>query len=310
MKIINKVKDINDLKIYEDQDLTKFSTMRLKSVGDLYVVSTVEALSSLLKVFTKNNLSYNILGWGANQLLPEKINNPVIKLDFKFDKNYLSIARNEYVLPASVSLAVLSSHATKNGISGWEVFTGIPASLGGAIFMNAGTNLGEIGELVKSVKIMTKSGDIREHVIEESDFSYRKNNFLREGEILIEATLTHKGIDPSITEKIKSYLALRNKTQPLKEFTCGCIFKNYVSNENLKSKIGMKTCRAGQAIDIIGLKGFKTNSLRVSPKHANFMENFGNSSVEDVNELITKVNKVLEWQFGIKFETEVKIPKG
>lgn len=307
MKIINEIKKISDLDIFENHDLKKFSTMRLESKGDLIVVKSIQALSSLLKLLDTHRQDFHILGWGANQLLAKEFKVPVLKLDFDFDKSYLSEIRDEYVLPASVSIPVLSSHATKFGLKGWEVFTGVPASLGGAIFMNAGTNLGEIGDLVKSVKIMTKSGDIKDRKIQKADFSYRKNNFLNENEIIVEATLIHNGIDESIKNKIKEYLALRNKTQPLKEFTCGCIFKNYYDES--KSKLGMKTCRAGQAIDIIGLKGFQINSLRVSPKHANFMENLGDSNIEDVSKMINKVKKVLNWQFGVDFETEVKIPK-
>ena len=307
LKIINDIKKISGLEIFENQDLKKFSTMRLESKGNLVVVKTIKALSDLLKLLNKENQKFHILGWGANQLLAKEFSVPVIKLEFGFDKSYLSQVRDEYILPASVSIPVLSSHATKFGLKGWEVFTGVPASLGGAIFMNAGTNLGEIGDLVKLVKIMTNSGDIKERVIQKGDFSYRKNNFLKENEIIVEATLVHHGVDESIKNKIKDYLALRNKTQPLKEFTCGCIFKNYYDES--KTKLGMKTCRAGQAIDIIGLKGFQINSLRVSPKHANFMENLGDSNIEDVSKMINKVKKVLNWQFGVDFETEVKIPK-
>jgi UDP-N-acetylmuramate dehydrogenase len=93
---------------------------------------------------------------------------------------------------------------------------------------------------------------------------------------------------------------MRNRTQPLKEWTCGCIFKN---NQNLLSGV---TCRAGLFIDIMGLKGFTYKNLRISPKHANFMENSGESSYEDVLMMINVLQKELKLQTGVTFETEVE----
>ena len=93
---------------------------------------------------------------------------------------------------------------------------------------------------------------------------------------------------------------MRNRTQPLKEWTCGCIFKNH---QNLGSGV---TCRAGLFIDIIGLKGLTIKNLQISPKHANFMENHGESSYEDVIAMITVLQKELKLQTGVSFETEVE----
>ena len=142
-----------------NKDLTKYSTMKLKSFGDLITIKSESALKTILPLLKKQNIEYRVLGWGANLLLPEKSSVPYIQLDFSFDKKILENAQDEYILPASISLAVLTSHAAKFGLKGWEVFTGIPASLGGAIFMNAGTNLGEIGSVIKEVKIITSSGE-------------------------------------------------------------------------------------------------------------------------------------------------------
>src|SRR5690606_35634915 len=110
--------------------------------------------------------------------------------------------------------------------------------------------------------------------------------------------LKHFGVDAQLRDIIKNYLDLRNKTQPMSEKTCGCVFKN--------SK-GLVTCRAGMFIDILGLKGLTYNGIRVSTKHANFMENFGNANYDDVIALIKIVKNELKLQYGVEFETEVKI---
>lgn len=289
-----------DVTVEIDKDLKKFSTMRLDARGDLITVKSVEGLKVALKALTQNKIEYRVLGWGANVLLPAAADKPYIQLDFEFDRSIFDAAREEYILPGSVSLATLTSHANKFGLKGWEVFTGIPASLGGAIFMNAGTNLGEIGSVIKEVKLITKNGEEKSVIIDKSSFTYRHNHFVEDGDVIYQARLIHFGTDEAISKKIKEYLDMRNRTQPLKEWTCGCIFKNHhdVSRD--------VTCRAGLFIDIMGLKGLSIKNLQISPKHANFMENRGESSYEDVMEMITVLQKELKLQFGVSFETEVE----
>jgi UDP-N-acetylmuramate dehydrogenase len=276
------------------KDLTKFSTMRLVAFGDLITVKSITALKETLKVLLQNNIKYRTLGWGANVLLPKLSDIPYIQLDFEYDKSQLDLPQKEYLLPASISLATLTAHANKFGLKGWEVFTGIPASLGGAIFMNAGTNLGEIGDIIREVRLVNKLGEEKLIKIDKDSFSYRKNNFIQDGDIVVEARLIHYGIDQAISKKIRDYLEIRNRTQPLKEWTCGCVFKNH------------ETCLAGKSVDIMGLKGFTYKNLQVSLKHANFMENKGESSSEDVIEMITILKAELKLQYGISFETEVE----
>lgn len=284
----------------ENKDLKKYSTMRLNAAGDLITVQTIEALKKTLKLLSQNKIEYRVLGWGANVLLPVHSEVPYIQLDFAYNKTILDSPKDEYLLPASVSLATLTSHANKFGLKGWEVFTGIPASLGGAIFMNAGTNLGEIGSLVTEVKLITAEGEEKIVKIDSHSFSYRHNHFVQKGDVIVEARLKHFGQDPAISKKIKEYLDMRTRTQPLKEWTCGCIFKNYQDNtRNL-------TCRSGQFIDMAGLKGLTYKNLQVSPKHANFMENKGDSNYEDVMTLIGILQKELLLQYGVKFSPEVE----
>jgi len=289
-----------DVQIEIDKDLKKFSTMRLDARGDLITIKSVDGLKAALKALTKNNTEYRALGWGANVLLPVKASLPYIQLDFEFDRSVFESPKDEYILPGSVSLATLTSHANKFGLKGWEVFTGIPASLGGAIFMNAGTNLGEIGSIIKEVKLITKNGEEKSVIIDKNSFSYRHNHFVDSGDIIYEARLIHFGLDEAISKKIREYLDMRNRTQPLKEWTCGCIFKNH--HDRLRDV----TCRAGLFIDIMGLKGLTIKNLKISPKHANFMENSGESSYEDVMQMITVLQKELKLQFGVSFETEVE----
>ncbi len=293
----NLIKDIPGLNLKENCDLTNFSTLRLKSMGDIIFVSSKKSLQFLLLKLKKHDIPYRILGWGANQILPERGRSVFIKLKFPFDKeNYLSKMRDEYDLPASVSLNTLSSHAIIYGIKGWEVFTGIPASLGGAIYMNAGTELGEIREVLKTVTIIDSGGKEKVITIDYNSFSYRKNHFVKKGDVIVSAKLIHQGYSESISKKIRQYLKKRGRTQPLNKFTCGCVFKN-----------ASQSCRAGKYIDIIGFKGLCFKNIMVSKKHANFFENRGISTAEDVKRFINYIKYEIELNFGIKFETEVQI---
>lgn len=289
-----------DVVLEENKDLKKFSTLRLNAVGDLITLKSIEAVKKTVKILKANNIEYRVLGWGANMLLPERSEIPYLQLDFEFDKSLLESPRDEYLLPASVSLATLTSHANKFGLKGWEVFTGIPASLGGALFMNAGTNLGEIGTLVTEVKLVTAEGEEKLIKIDKNSFSYRHNNFVNKGDVIVEARLKHFGLDPAISKKIREYLEMRTRTQPLKEWTCGCTFKNY---QDLDRDV---TCRAGQFIDIMGLKGFTYKNLQVSPKHANFVENKGDSTYEDFLSMIGILQKEMKLQYGVSFSPEVE----
>ena len=295
-----KLNQIEGVEVEIGKDLTKFSTMHLTATGNLITVKNKEALKIVTKTLTLDHQKYRILGWGANILLPMTSFIPYLQLDFEFDRLLFNFPQNEYLLPASVTLATLTSHANKFGLKGWEVFTGIPATLGGAIFMNAGTNLGEIGSIVKEVNLITKHGKEKLIKIDQNSFKYRHNNFVEDGDVIYQVRLIHFGIDEAISKKIKDYLEMRTRTQPLKEWTCGCIFKNF---QDLDAGV---TCRAGLFIDIIGLKNLSYKNLQISPKHANFMENRGESSYEDVVTLIAILKKELKLQTGVSFETEVE----
>ena len=276
-------------------DLTSFSTFRLKSQGDLVIVQNEKALKTLLKVLGTHKRTWRMLGWGANQVLSPLETDILIQLDFTHDLEVLVQARDEYELPASVGLNVLTAHAIKFGTKGWEALTGIPASLGGAIYMNAGTALGEIGALVKTVRIMNAQGEVREEVMAPSSFSYRKNHFVRPGDVILSAVLTHGGLDVALPDKIRKYQEYRRQTQPLATKNCGCVFKN-----------AAPTRQAGRLIDLTGLKGLSVGALRVSHKHANFMENAGGSSSEDFSELTRLINQQMKLHWGVTFELEVK----
>jgi UDP-N-acetylmuramate dehydrogenase len=193
---------------------------------------------------------------------------------------------------------VLTSAAMRHNIADWEVFTGIPGTLGGSVFMNAGTNLGEIGNLIKRVWIVTRNGNHLEKKLSQDDFSYRGSKFLAEGEIIWQVEITSHNTKERQREVISKYLQKRRSQQPLDQATCGCTFKNYTKGN---------TCRAGLFIDIMGLSGFGMNGLKVSNQHANFIEHHGGANVEEFFFLVDQIKEELLLNYGISFEEEFQV---
>ena len=297
MNLNEKLRALEDVEYLEQENLTSYTTFRLSSVGDLLKVKTLGALQKLLPILKAEKTPYLVVGWGANQILPTVCTEKIIHLEFPINLSSLDELHEEYVLPASIGLNHLTGHAVKFGLKGWEVFTGIPASLGGAIYMNAGTNLGEIGRLIKRVQIVTPDGELREERITEKSFSYRKNHFVKAGEVIVGAVMVPLGLDESIPQKIRDYLEYRKKTQPLATKNCGCVFKN-----------PLKELPAGKLIDLLQLKGVAVGDLRVSPRHGNFMENKGSADWDQFSSLVKLINLETDHFYGIEFELEVKIP--
>lgn len=297
-EVITEFSSLKDMQFEYQRELTKFSTMKAKSFGSIAHIETQEALSKFLKIALSHGIDYRVVGWGANFVLPESTNFILIHLNFSFDKKIISSERKTFILPASTPLNQLTSLAIKFGLKGWDVFTGIPASLGGAIYMNAGTNLGEIGDLIHKVWLMDKHGNVRDVVIDKNSFGYRANYFVKQDEIIISAEVIHKGIDLEIADKIKDYLELRQTTQPLRDKSCGCMFKNHKKDDI--------TCPAGLYLDIMGLRGFTANGFRISPVHANFLVNVDDGNLSGLVDSLEMISRELEGQYGIKFEQEIR----
>lgn len=278
-----------------DTDLTNLSTFRLVSRGDWIGVANEAALAQLLRLLNHHRVDYRMLGWGANQVLRAQETDVLLHLDFPVPTDALSQACDEYELPASLGLNLLTSHAVQFGLKGWENLTGIPASLGGALFMNAGTSLGEIAAITRRVRVMARDGTVRTVDIAPESFSYRHNHFVAPGEVIVSATLMHHGLDSALGEKIRGYLETRRRTQPLATRNCGCVFKNASASR-----------QAGRLIDLTGLKGLSVGALRISPRHANFMENAGGATWEDFHRLTEVINQQMLLHWGVSFELEVK----
>jgi len=281
------------IKMFKLQSMENLSTLRLKGQCYYYEALSIDGLKEIKKYCENKNITFKLIGRGSNLILSEK--KYYVKLNFS-TPTIIDFSQESCYFPANYSISKMVSLASKNNIRGWEVITGIPGNLGGSIFMNAGTSKGEISSILKDVHVLKKNGEDIIISLNSKMFSYRKNHFISDGDIILGANVYINNIDSNVRTDIKEYLDYRKKTQPLKSYNCGCVFAN-----------GGKYLKAGRAIDLLGLKGFEYNGFKISYKHANFIENQGQGHSDDLIKLVQIQKRLLSLCYGHKFELEVQI---
>lgn len=264
------------------RDLTTIKTGG--EIKELYRPNTVAELIEL----TKRSQSYKILGFGSNLLIADEgIQDPVIS----FQGNNLEINGKEVVVEAGYGLMSLARKTSELGLSGLEFAGGIPASVGGACFMNAGAHGGEIGDVLSRVWFI-KDGKEESLARSELKMSYRSSGI--EG-VVTKAQFTLVKSNNS-KELLAKNLAYRRSTQPLSLPSFGSVFRNPEGK------------KAGQIIDSLGLRGFEIGGARISELHANWIVNpKKNATSKDVSSLIKYVKEKALGVLGIELEPEVVI---
>lgn len=292
---MNVVKDIENLNIGEvvsDINLRDYTTYKLEGSG-LCVVSPddVNGLIKLLKYLKNNDIKYKVIGNGSNLIFVNDYDGVLIKLD-SFEN--LEIVGNRVVVGAGYSLMKLALRVSRMGLTGLEFATGIPGTIGGAIFMNAGAYKSDMGYVVKNVKVLNP--DLEVEILENSelDFHYR-SSFLQKNPdyICLEATIfLKKGNLNDIMEVINDRKVRRFETQPLEYPSAGSVFRNPEGDF------------AGRLIESIGYKGKCVGDAVVSEKHANFIINKGNASGRDIKKLICEIKDKVKKEYNIDLKVE------
>ena len=280
-------------KILENESLKKYNTYKIGGTAKLVVFpSNTEKLIELLKIIKDNNIKYKIIGKGSNLIFSSKeYDGILIKLD---EFNKLEINGNKVIVGAGYSTIKLSLETAKLGLSGLEFASGIPGTIGGAVFMNAGAYKNDISEVLDEIKVIDDNLNIITMNKNDLDFSYRKS-FLQNNRnyVCIEATLTLTPLPKDeILEKIEKRRAKRIETQPLEYPSAGSVFRN------------PDDVPAGKLIEDAGLKGKQIGGAMVSPKHANFIINYNNATGEDIYNLISYVKDEIKIKTGVELKQE------
>ncbi|TAN59657.1 UDP-N-acetylmuramate dehydrogenase [bacterium] len=284
-------------KILFDEPLSRRTTLRVGPRARLWVEpDSLSDLSALLKKAKSRHKDYLVIGCGSKLLIKKKAVALAIHLN-SFDFKQCRIEQDELIAGAGLSLPHLLKTAYDNGLGGLEFLSGIPASLGGAIMLNAGVSWParvEIGELVRELKVIDKSGVSKTLDKKSLRFGYRHSNL--KGYIIVSARLKLlRGRKKDIKLKMKEFLDYRRRTQELSYASAGCAFKN---PEGVSS---------GRLIDLCGLKGRSVGGAAISLKHANFIVNTGKASSSDILALMDLAKEEVKKRFGIALEPEIRI---
>lgn len=272
--------------IFEPIELRKLTTMRIGGVVSRFLLC--KNIHDIEKIIIREN-EYKVLGNGSNLLVSDNISNvPVMKLGAEF--KFIRTVNEQYLdVGGAILVRELLHYCIVNHVGGLSFLAGIPATIGGCIFMNAGTSGISLGDIVSEVEVVTSKGAM---IIKAEDinFGYRETSL--DDCVVVRARLRVTiGVD--IKQSVE--LALKNKisAQEMVLPSCGCVFKN------------PKTQSAGLLIDRCGLKYMRKNEAQISGKHGNFIVNLGKASYNDVDYLINFVRDDVYSKFGILLKEEI-----
>ena len=278
------------------EPMTKHTSFHIGGPAELMAQPQSEAeLQSLLLKATEAAVPVTLVGNGSNLLVRDKgIRGLVIKLGSMLRD--INVSGNVLTFGSGVSLAQASKKAAELGLSGMEFAVGIPGSIGGAVYMNAGAYDGEMSKVVKSVRVMDAAGEVSELSADELDFGYRHSALQGSSKIVTSVTVElAAGDKQAIAEKMADFSNRRITKQPLELPSAGSMFKRPPGYF------------AGTLIDQTGLKGYTVGGAQVSTKHAGFVVNIGGATAADVLQLISDVQAKVFAAHGVHLEPEVLV---
>ena len=276
-----------------DRRLSEFSTFGIGgAIGYFAEVKSSDEMGEAFAFCRAQKIPFFILGKGSNCLFDDAGFAGAVLLN-RID--FCHWNEHEVTAGAGYSFSLLGVQSARKGLSGLEFASGIPATVGGAVFMNAGANGQEASDTLRSVSYLDGEGTVRELAKEDLCFRYRHSSFHEmRGAILQASFLLHP--KPQARKFQLDLVNRRMDTQPLKEKNAGCIFRNPTPNRS-----------AGALIDQCGLKGCAVGGAVVSELHANFIINRNGASAKDVLELIETIRTKVYEQTGIHLESEIRV---
>ncbi len=280
--------------VKENVSLKSYNTFKIGGKAQyFFIAKSKNELVSAILIAKKLKLPFFILGNGSNLLVSDRgFKGLVIRLQVTSYK----LKENTIYAEAGVTLGQLMNLALKNNLVGLEWTAGIPGTLGGAIYGNAGAFGKSIGDSIKEVEVFdTEDLRFKIYDLRKCRFSYRESIFKKNKNLIILSAeiKLRKGNKKEIRDKIKEYLDYRKENQPLNFSSIGSIFKN------------PKGFSAGYLIQKCGLKGKRIGNVKISEKHANFIVNLGKGKARDVVKSINLIKKRVMGKFGITLEEEI-----
>ncbi|OJG87728.1 UDP-N-acetylenolpyruvoylglucosamine reductase [Enterococcus silesiacus] len=295
MNKIEMMNELTDITLLFDEPLMNFTFTKTGGPADVLAFPKSKAeVATLVEYCKSHEIPWLVLGNASNLIVQDGgIRGMVIMLE---NMKQISVSKSRIVVEAGAKLIDTTYVALEHDLTGFEFACGIPGSIGGAVYMNAGAYGGEIKDVFTSVDVLLEDGTIRTFTNEEMAFSYRHSVIQDMHCIVLEATFSLKEGENSV---IKSQMAelteLRESKQPLEYPSCGSVFKRPEGHFT------------GKLIQDAGLQGLKWGGAQISEKHAGFIVNIDQATATDYVELIAHIQQVIKEKFDVTLETEVRI---
>ena len=283
--------------LLENEPLAKHTTLRVGGPARLFVVpNSKESLIQTLKLIKKEQLNYKVIGRGSNLLPSDQLfEGVIVKCDKGID--HIEISGTSVTVGAGVSTILLANRVSKHNLSGLEFISGVPGSVGGAIYMNAGAYNKEIKDVLVKVLVLDDEGELRWLTPTDLNFGYRTSVMQSQPNwTIIEAVLElEQGNSEEIADLMKMRKIRRIESQPTNMPSAGSTFRNPLPHYSW------------QLIEESGLRGVRIGGAEVSKKHCNFVVNVGDATAQDIYDLIQHVQTVVFERSGIKLHPEVEM---
>ncbi|HKL42746.1 MAG TPA: UDP-N-acetylmuramate dehydrogenase [Clostridia bacterium] len=295
--IIKKIQSIvNDNRVYENELLKEHTYFKIGGPAKILVkVKSIDEIKKVIQICKDEDVKYYVIGNGTNILVPDEgLDAVIIKIAETF--NDYRIHGNKVYVQAGMLLSTLSKKIAKASLTGFEFASGIPGTVGGAIYMNAGAYGGEMKDIVEYAKVLDSDGKVQKILNKDLELGYRKSIVSKKNYVVLSVCFVLKeGNIDQIKKEVQVLDEKRISKQPLDLPSAGSTFKR------------PEGYYAGKLIDDAGLRGFRFRDAQVSDKHCGFVVNRGNATCKDVLQLIDMVKKVVFDQFNVTLEREVRI---
>lgn len=284
-----------EMHILSDEPLSKYTNTKTGGPADVLVFPESVTETKRLVLWAKETQTpLTVVGNASNLIVRDGGIRGLTLILTKL--NHVTVDNNEVLAEAGAALIQTTEVAYESGLTGIEFAAGIPGSIGGAVFMNAGAYGGEISEVVSEVEVLTRDGELKRLTNRGLDFGYRHSSVQDYEDIVLSATFKLRSGDKTkIRNRMDELNFLRASKQPLEYPSCGSVFKR---------PTGYFT---GKLIHEAGLQGFTIGGAQVSKKHAGFIINVGGATATDYLDVIHHVQEKVNEQFGVPLETEVRI---
>ncbi|WP_047151554.1 UDP-N-acetylmuramate dehydrogenase [Aneurinibacillus tyrosinisolvens] len=295
-KLIKELEEANIGTTLIDEPLANHTTWKIGGPADILIEPTDKnALARSMKLIYKHKVPWTVLGRGSNMLVRDGgIRGVVFKLADGF--NHLNFNGEEIEVGAGYSFIRLAVMAGKEGLTGLEFAGGIPGTVGGAVYMNAGAHGSDVSRILKHAEVLLENGELVTFTPDDLAFRYR-HSILQEIKGIVTGAVFQLsyGDRKEIARHMAEYKDRRRHTQPLSMPCAGSVFRNPPGDH------------AGRLIESAGLKGFRVGGAQISERHANFIVNCGNATAQDVLDLMEQAMEIVEQRFQVKLVPEVLV---